>query len=240
MTYWAETMQDDFYIIAAGGWQEASKLRLLAGNGSKEQADLTVGKLKYKADLIPPQLLVDRYFVAEKRAMDDLESERDAAGQRLQELQEEHGAEDGLLSEVVNDMGTITKSAITARLKDVQLDPDAADEYAFLSDYLALMEQESSLNSRLRDARKALDARVQAKFGQLTESEVKALVVDDKWLSTLEADVRTELDRISQALTVRIRELADRYAEPLPQIAGDAEELQGKVAAHLERMGFVV
>jgi hypothetical protein len=41
-------------------------------------------------------------------------------------------------------------------------------------------------------------------------------VVDDKWMARLSAAVQGELDRVSQTLTGRIRELAERYATPLP------------------------
>ena len=79
-----------------------------------------------------------------------------------------------------------------------------------------------------------------AKYGALTEDEIKALVVDDKWLAALAADVQTELDRVSQALTGRIKELAERYATPLPQLDEEVEALSAKVDAHLEKMGFTV
>ena len=77
-----------------------------------------------------------------------------------------------------------------------------------------------------------------AKYKTLSEDEVKTLVVDDKWLATLAADVQAELDRVSQALTGRIKELAERYAAPLPQLAEDVETLSARVDGHLGRMGF--
>ena len=80
-----------------------------------------------------------------------------------------------------------------------------------------MIEKEAAASKKVKDAQKALDAKVAAKYGQLTEDEIKALVVDDKWLATLAAAVQGELDRVSQALTGRIRQLAERYATPLPQ-----------------------
>ena len=72
------------------------------------------------------------------------------------------------------------------------------------------------------------------------EAELKTLVVDDKWLATLQADVQTELDRVSQALTGRIRQLAERYATPLPALNAEVEALAVKVNSHLVKMGFSV
>ena len=56
-------------------------------------------------------------------------------------------------------------------------------------------------------------------YPKLTEAEIKTLVVDDKWLAALDAAIHGEMDRISQALTQRVKELAERYETPLPQMA---------------------
>ena len=69
---------------------------------------------------------------------------------------------------------------------------------------------------------------------------LRALVVDDKWLATLQADVQTELDRVSQALSGRIRQLAERYTTPLPELNAAVEALTAKVNGHLAKMGFAV
>ena len=105
--------------------------------------------------------------------------------------------------------------------------------------YLALIEQESEAGKKVKDAQKALDAKVAAKYGKLTEAEIKTLVVDDKWLATLAAAVQSELDRVSQALTGRIRQLAERYATPLPQLTGEVATLAARVDEHLKKMGAV-
>jgi len=79
--------------------------------------------------------------------------------------------------------------------------------------------------------------KVAAKYEQLTEADIKALVVDDKWLATLATAVQGELDRVSQTLTGRIRELAERYESPLPQIVDEVALLSAKVDEHLKKMG---
>ena len=91
----------------------------------------------------------------------------------------------------------------------------------------------------MKDAQKALDAKVAAQYAKLTEDEIKTLVVDDKWLATLAADVQTELDRVSQALTGRIKQLAERYATPLPRLTEEVETLAARVDEHLKKMGLV-
>jgi len=238
MTYWTETMQDDVYMIAADGWLGANNLRLLEAQ-AKESADLKIGKLKYKADLIPPPIIVKRYFAAEQQAIETLEAEKDTISRQIEAMEEKHGGEDGLLEEAKSDAGNVTKTALKARLREIKGDADFADELAVLKPYLALRGQETKAGRAIREAQKALDAQVAEKYAALTEDEIKTLVVDDKWLAALAAAVQTELDRISQALTGRVKELAERYAAPLPQIAEEVDVLSAKVDAHLERMGFV-
>ncbi len=90
----------------------------------------------------------------------------------------------------------------------------------------------------LKDAEASLDALAYAKYPSLTEEEVKILVVDDKWLATIASAIHGEMDRISQTLTRRVKELAERYETPLPEVTRKVAELEAKVNAHLEKMGF--
>jgi len=241
MDYWAETMQDDVYMIVSDGWREAAKPRLIIEDKdkkTKEKPDFTVGKLKYKAELIPTALVIARYFAAEQAAIEKLEAEVATIEQAIEEMAEEHGGEEGLLAEAKNDKGKLTKASVAARLKEIKGDKDAADERKVLNDYLALIEKEAATSAKAGDAQDALMAKVAAQYGKLTEDEIKTLVVDDKWLAALAAAVQGELDRVSQTLTGRIRQLAERYATPLPQLTGEVAGLETKVTRHLERMGF--
>lgn len=220
MSYWADTMQDDAYLITGDGWEAGKD----AGSG-----------------LIPPQLIIARYFAAEQTAIEQLEAERDAITRQMEEVDEEHGGEEGLLAEAKNDKGKLTKATVAARLKEiksVRAEPVEVQEQQLLNAYLTLIEQESVANKKVKDAQKQLDAKVAAQYAKLSEGDIKTLVVDDKWLTTLAADVQTELDRVSQALTGRIKQLAERYAEPLPQLAAEVVTLTTKVNEHLKKMGF--
>jgi type I restriction enzyme M protein len=214
MTYWTETMQDDVYMIASDGWQANS-------------------------ELIPAQLIIKRYFAADQQAIEQLEAASEEIVAKMEMMDEEHGGEGGLLEEAKNEKGKITKASIKARLKDIFAEPDTEDERTLLNTYLDLLEQETEAKRKVKNAQKVLEARVAAKYKALSEDEVKTLVVENKWLTTLASDVQTELNRISQALTGRIKELAERYATPVPKLTEDVEILSGKVNAHLERMGFV-
>ncbi len=219
MDYWAEAMQDDAWMIVGDGWQAVQ-----AG--------------KPNTDLIPPALIVARYFPNEQKAIEQLEADRDTITRQMEELDEEHGGEDGLLAEAKNDKGKLTKVSAKARLADIKHDKDGLEERKLLQTYVALTEQEATASKAVKDATKALDAKVAAKYGQLSAVDIKTLVVDDKWLAALASSVQGELDRVSQALTGRIKQLAERYETPIPTLTMEVEALAARVDKHLNKMGF--
>ncbi|MDD5631110.1 MAG: type I restriction endonuclease subunit M, partial [Methylococcales bacterium] len=220
LDYWNETMQDDVYQLSHEGWQA-----VLDG--------------KANTDLIPAQLLVARYFSAERQAIEQMEADREAISRQMEEMDEEQGGEDGLLAEGKTDKGKLSAKSVKDRLKTIKNDKEAAEEQAALEAYLALIEQESAAAKKVKEAQKALDAQVIRKYAQLSEAEIKTLVVDDKWLAALATSVQSELDRVSQALTGRIKQLAERYATPLPKLTEELENLASRVDEHLKKMGFV-
>ncbi|MCE9519746.1 MAG: type I restriction-modification system subunit M [Verrucomicrobia bacterium] len=243
MDYWAETMQDDCYLIAGDGWKEAAQPRLIIeekGNKTKAKPDFALGKRKYAAELIPPALVIARYYPKEQAAIEALEAQLAALAQQMEEMVEEHGGEDGLLEDAKNDKDKITKASVAARLKEIKTDRDAADERKVLEAYLALSEQESDTGAKLKAAQEALMNKLDAKYPTLTEADIQTLVVDDKWLATLAAAVQGELDRVSQTLTGRIRQLAERYATPLPQLTDEVAMLAARVDGHLKKMGAII
>ena len=223
MDYWAETMQDDVWMIVSDGWQAVQ-------NG------------KPNIDLIPLALIVARYFAKEQKAIEQLEAERDAFTRQMEELIEEHGGEDGLLFEAQNEKGKYTKASVKVRLAAAQeggVDVAMPGEIPLLKQFVAFIDQEAITSKKVKDAAKALDAKVAAHYSQLTVADIKTLVVVNKWLAALEASVQGELDRVSQALTGRIKQLAERYATPIPQLAVEVETLAVRVDEHLKKMGFV-
>jgi type I restriction enzyme M protein len=242
MDYWAATMQDDCYLIAEAGWREAARPQLIVdekGKKSKTNPDFVLGRKKYQAELIPPALIVKRWFAAEQAGIEKLETECVALQQQIEEMEEEHGGDEGLLFEAMNDKGKLTKASVSARLREVRGDKDAAEEIKTLKEYLTLVEQESAAADRLAEAQDKLVGKVAARYSKLTDDEINTLVVDDKWLATLTTAVQGELDRVSQTLTGRIHQLAERYMTPMPQLIDEVAELAACVGGHLKNMGAV-
>jgi type I restriction enzyme M protein len=247
MDLWTESMQDDAYLVADAGWLAGAKPREIVQVKNKEgkfvwpeKEDFKKGKRRFKSDLVPAALLIARYFAAERDAIAALEAELASTDQQLDETREEHSGEEGLLAEVIEGEGEkqkITAKALKARLKDIALDPDDVEERQALEAYAALLDQQADAKARLKTAQDDLEYKLDAKYSTLAEAEIQTLVVDDKWLATLAAAVQGELDRVSQTLTGRIRQLAERYATPLPQLTDEVAALAAKVDKHLQKMG---
>jgi type I restriction enzyme M protein len=188
--------------------------------------------------LIPAPLVIARYFAAEHGANEKLELDAVAIEQAKEEMAEENGGEEGLLEPAKNDKDKLTKASIIARLKEIKGDAEVMDERKVLNDYLALIEKEVAFSAQIKEAQEALQAKVAAQYSKLTEDEIRTLVVEDKWLVTLAAAVQSELDCISQTLTGRIRQLAERYETPMPGMVHKVADLEQAVNRHLKRMGF--
>jgi type I restriction enzyme M protein len=111
MDYWAEQLQDDAWMLIQAGWK------------AKDEAG------KPNRELIPPELIIRRYFAKEQAALEALETTRDAHTLALQELEEEHGGEEGLLFEAKNEKGKLTRASVKARLAVVgEAEPAAPTE----------------------------------------------------------------------------------------------------------------
>lgn len=251
MDYWSETMQDDMYAIAVDGW----KAELSPVEGKKGILD---------CDLVPKSLVIARYFPSDKAGIEELQGTLDKLSQALEELIEEQSGEEGYFA----DFDKVNKASVAARLSQLNGEDETADkpklkrgmpiaaeptilytgktkatqnhdeEIAILKKYLELSGKESDTRKKIKEAEKALDTKIIAKYKTLTEAEIKVLVVDDKWMAVLEKAVNGEMDRISQRLTGRIKELAERYETPAPQMTKEVTDLEKKVIAHLKKMGF--
>lgn len=243
MTYWSEVMQDDVYILVQDGWKAGRVIRELVKNAEgkfTETPDITLGRRKLKAELIPPALIVARFFAAEKAALGALEAEAEGAARAIQELDEEHGGEDGLPADAKTEKGKLTAKSVKDRIKDIRHDGDAADEMAMLKQALRLIEAEAAEAKAVKEAQTALDEATVKHYGKLTEDQLKALIVEDKWLARVQGYVVAEVDSVSQALAGRVKLLTERYAAPLLvlMLEDRAQALGAKVAEHLKRMGF--
>jgi type I restriction enzyme M protein len=147
MDYWAESMQDDVYMIANDGWTTAAQPRVIVEDkdkkGPKEKPDLVVDKVKYRIELIPPALVIARYFEDKLKEIEALEATVASVEQKLDEMREEHGGEEGLLAGMIDDKENVIRKAVNERLKAIKADRDAVEERSVLQEYLTLLDQDA-------------------------------------------------------------------------------------------------
>jgi type I restriction enzyme M protein len=234
MDYWTATMQDDCYLIAAGGWK-ATTYRVIEVKKNKDGKPTKEVDRGWTCDLLPKTLIVARYFAAEQKAITNLEVKLESLTTQLDEMEEEHGGEDGAFAELEK----VSLATVRARLKEIEKEGGDLnkDDFQVIKEYLDLLTQEVKLKRTLKEAEEKLDALAHAKYPILTEAEIKKLV-DDKWLAAVAISLYGEMNRISQMLTHRVKELAERYETPLPQQVSRVSDLEQTVNRHLEKMGF--
>ncbi len=225
MDYWASTMQDDVYQIAADGW----KAEVIVSTKGK--------KTTWECDLVPKPFVVARYLKAEQDEIEKRQAELDSMSAELEAMEEENSGDEGAFAEIDKPSIKTVKAHLNAMLKE----PDGLmpEEVELLMSYLKLAGEEQTMKQWLKTAIAELDDKAKARYAKLNEDEVKNLVVDDKWLASIEGAIQVEVDRLNQALAHRIRQLADRYAAPLPQLIDEVAALAARVDGHLEQMGMV-
>ncbi|WP_187470378.1 type I restriction-modification system subunit M [Corynebacterium urealyticum] len=249
MNYWNDTMHDDVTLIVGAGWVDAAQPReaRITGYDNKkkpkyESADLVFGTgvkaQRWVTDLIPPALIIDRYFAEEKAELDRLTAEQERISQELQEYIEEHAVEEGLLWEAVNDAGGVKVKDARDRLKTAKLEDTEADEIAALNTVIKLFTAETAAKKAVKDGMLQLDTKVIARYAKLSEEEIRDLVVGDKWQTVVAGRFASEVDTATFQLTRRIQELGKRYDETVDDLDAELEDLQKKVAVHLADMGI--
>ena len=243
MDYWAETMQDDAYIISSDGWIAAAKPRApLADTERKlvEEPDLVIGSgrsaKKYKMDLIPPSVVKSRYFAAEQQALEELQLDLVRATQELEEYVEEHGVEGGLLEDIVNDKGKATKATVASQIKELRGDRNRADELEAAVHCGELLEIEATAKKAVKEVQQSFDVKTLARYTELIEDEIKQLVIGVKWIVAIRAAVDGEVGHLARCLVTRVTTLEKRYEHTLSELESDTDELGLRVKAHLSMM----
>ncbi len=240
MDYWDDVMQDDVYLIASDGWLEAARPRKIVADKTKkpkETPDLTIKRQKYKMDLVPPALIVRCYFAKEQENIERLQIIKEAASRRLAEFIDDNIGEGGLLEEVVNDKRKITKTSVKNRFGAIP-DPEQDEEGHALINCFTLMEAESKASKAVREAKAALDQKVLGTYAALDETEIKTLVIEEKWFACISADIHSALGDQGHQLGARVRNLTDRYTKTLLQMEREVEVFNARLVEHLQIMGL--
>jgi type I restriction enzyme M protein len=263
MSYWQDVMHDDVTMLLSAwteadrrdpggtglsGWTEAVRPRparvvgtTSAGKPRYEDADLVFGSgvkaERWVMDLIAPELIVARYFPAEAAELERLEAAVEVAASAAEEYLQEHAVEEGLLGDAGDDDGKVTAKTAGDRLKAARLENADRDEIDALTRVLALFRAEAAARKAAREAALALDRATLGRYAELTDEDVRVLLIEDKWGAHLMHGLREELDVLIRRLLDRVTVLTARYAEPLSALDAEVAALSAKVAEHLARLG---
>ena len=221
MSYWLDTMQDDLYLITAEGWQ--------VGN------EIEFDKKEFEGKLIPKSIIISQFFNDIQSSINSLESEKAIFNTELESIEEENSSEEGYF--VAFDK--VNKASVAKRLKEIKSNKNANDEILILEKYINTNERLTDINKQIKELSSKLDKLVQEKYIQLTIDEIKHIVIEKKWMVTIETSVNNEMKRISQRLTARLMQLSERYDIALPLILNEVKALEQKVNLHISKMGYI-
>ncbi|MEV4512574.1 class I SAM-dependent DNA methyltransferase [Dactylosporangium sp. NPDC049525] len=244
LTYWHSTMHDDVFMLMNDGWVDAARPRKTIEDKDRrlsEIPDLAIGSarsaVKYKMDLIPPAFIVARYFADQQAKLDELTARSEGATRAIEEYTEEHAVEDGLLAAAIDD-DKISKALATARLKQARYEGSDRDEINALQYLIDLYNAEAIAKKAVKEAQAALDIATLKKYGELTEVDVKTLVLDSKWAATISGRIVGEVNALTLSLVGRIQQLGERYAETLAELNTRLSVIEASVERHLAEMGL--
>lgn len=239
MDYWTQAMQDDFYAIASDGWLAQTR-RIIEVDKKNKTKDKG-----WTCDLIPKDLIVARYFSTEQENLENLTSKLESILSNISELEEENSGDDGIFAELRADVeegkeASVARPKVVDRLKNIKGNTNAKDETKILTKWINLKNDEADTKKQIRDTEEFIDQKAYQKYSKLSDAEIKTLVVEDKWLASLKIAIHGETDRVSQSLTKRVKELAERYEFTVPELETQTSAYEKKVKNHLKKMGFEV
>lgn len=245
MSYWHETMHDDVALVMREGWEKAARPRAAIEDKNRkiaETPDLVLGSgrsaAKYKMDLVPPDLIANAYFESDVAEVNRLGRAVELAITELEDFIDEHCCDDGLLSSLAED-GKVSKSAVTASLRQARQEPVDRDELQGLERLLELFEAEGKAKKNLRSAQDSLDSAVLARYGSLDPESIRSIVFDKKWEDAIVRRVDGEVITALATLASRLSALGSRYEYTLGELRGRVDELDGRLRSHLALMGLV-
>ncbi|MDL2231054.1 type I restriction-modification system subunit M [Bacteroidales bacterium OttesenSCG-928-L19] len=240
MNYWNETMQDDLYAVSMDGWKvgnvwERQVIKGKKGKDGKTAKDKTIEGLEgIIGKIIPPQLLIDECLHNEWEAVIQFENKVESIKGELDELDPENELETTIFAE----LDKVNLTSVKALLKEKKKSISSKEEIAVIENYIQLNEAIASINKLIKIEKTNIEKAVTELYPQLTEDEIKDLVINKKWMRYMQNCLQSEQERISQNLTQRVKELAERYAETLPQLETAVSDYESKVKSHLQKMGL--
>ncbi len=235
--YYNEVLQDDWFLISFNGFISAKELRELTPLKDKnkkanylEEPDFVIQKTHYKSDLIPKNLIKQRFFEKEAKELEELENALNEKEAHFEEFIEEHSNEEGLFYEL-----KINESVLKKELKNAT---DLEDK-EILKTALELLEAKNKALKMKNKAHEELELKAFHQYKNLEINEIKDLIIQDKWLKSLKNALENKiLKRINAFISV-LNGIISSYSNSLLELDKEVKESESKVLEHLKDLGLM-
>ncbi|WP_181326974.1 type I restriction-modification system subunit M [Helicobacter pylori] len=235
--YYNEVLQDDWFLLSFNGFRSAKELRELTPLKDKnkkanylEEPDFVIQKTYYKSDLIPKNLIKQRFFEKETKELEELENALNEKEALLDEFIEEHSNEEGLFYEL-----KINESVLKKELKNAT---DLEDK-KILKTALELLEAKNKALKMKNKAYEELELKAFHQYKNLEINEIKDLIIKDKWLNSLKNALENKILKRINAFTSALNEIIQTYSNSLLELDKEVKESESKVLEHLKDLGLM-
>ncbi|GAA8469562.1 type I restriction-modification system subunit M [Helicobacter pylori] len=235
--YYNKVLQDDWFLLSFNGFLSAKELRKLTPLKDKnkkanylEEPDFVIQKTYYKSDLIPKNLIKQRFFEKEVKALEELENALNEKEALLDEFIEEHSNEEGLFDGL-----KINESVLKKELKNAT---DSEDEQ-ILKTALALLEAKNKALKMKNKAYEELELKAFHQYKNLELDEIKDLIIKDKWLNSLKNALENKILKRINAFSSALNEIVLNYSNSLLELDKEVKESESKVSEHLKDLGLM-
>ncbi|WP_033613357.1 type I restriction-modification system subunit M [Helicobacter pylori] len=236
--YYNEVLQDDWFLISLNGFESAKELRKLIPLKDKnkkanylEEPDFVIQKTYYKSDLIPKDLIKQRFFKEESNMLEELENALNESVAIYEEFIEEHSNEEGLFYEL-----KVNESVLKKELKNAT---DPEDEQ-ILKTALELLEAKNKVQKAKNKADEELELKAFHQYKKLEIEEIKDLIIKDKWLKRLKNALEDKILKRINAFSSALNEIIANYSNSLLELDKEVKESESKVLEHLKDLEIVV
>ncbi|WQZ50144.1 type I restriction-modification system subunit M [Helicobacter pylori] len=236
--YYNEVLQDDWFLLSFNDFLSAKELRKLNPLKDKnkkanylEEPDFVIQKTYYKSDLIPKNLIKQRFFEKETKELEELENALNEKEALLDEFIEEHSNEEGLFYE-----SKINESVLKKELKNAT---DLEDK-EILKTALELLEAKNKALKMKNKAHEELELKAFHQYKNLKLGEIKDLIIQDKWLKSLKNALENKIQKRINAFISALNEIISSYSNSLLELDKEVKESESKVLEHLKDLGIVV
>ncbi|MGN8542626.1 type I restriction-modification system subunit M [Helicobacter pylori] len=236
--YYNEVLQDDWFLISFNGFISAKNLRKLTPLKDKnkkanylEEPDFIVQKTYYKSDLIPKNLIKQRFFEKETKELEELENALNEKEANFEEFIEEHSNEEGLFYGL-----KINESVLKKELKNAT---DSEDK-EILKTALEWLEAKNKALKMKNKAYEELELKAFHQYKNLEINEIKDLIIKDKWLNSLKNALENKIQKRTNAFISALNGIIQTYSNSLLELDKEVKESESKVLEHLKDLGIVV